>query len=134
MPSLEDIENALPGGFHDAHVRSCQLDFAARSVSFELDLSVGNPDSTDSEERNRYRTAILKLEGLVAFTVDPPFVTSLLLPGVPLWIDLVRHGGDLLSGMDIPSDAFRTCFFVQNWNATVVIAARNAEFSWRASG
>ena len=134
MPSLEDIEDGLPSGFHDARVRSCALDFAARSVLFELDLSVGNPDSADSDERDRYRTAILKLEGLVAFRVDPPLGTAPLLPGVPLWIDVVQHGGDLLSGMDIPPDAFRTCFFVQNWNATVAVAARNAEFSWRASG
>jgi hypothetical protein len=130
MPSLQDIEQTLPSGFHDAHVRTCILGFADCVVSFELDLSVGNPDASDPTERDRYRAATLRLDGVVACEIEPRVPSGAALPNVPLWIDLVQHNGDLLAGRDLPPDVFRASFFVQNWNASVVIAARNAELSW----
>jgi len=41
-------EDSLPSGFHDAHVHSCELNFATRTVCFDLEISVGDPDSSDS--------------------------------------------------------------------------------------
>lgn len=132
MPTLEDIERDLPSGFHDARVHACAVGFAERVASFEVELSVGNPDASDPAERDRYRAATLRLDGLVACEIDPPVPNAALLTGAPLWLELLQHNGDLLATRDLAPDVFRACFFVQNWNASVVLAARNAELSWRS--
>jgi hypothetical protein len=62
MTTLRDIEISLPSGFHDALVHSCDFSFAARTASFQLEISVGDPDSSDPAERDRYRHATLKLD------------------------------------------------------------------------
>ena len=130
MPTLRDIENSLPCGFHDARVHSCALSFATRTASFDLEIWVGDLDSSDSAERD-YGPATLKLAGVAVCEFDAPHPVPALLTGTPLWIDLVQHDGNLLADRDLPTDLFRACFFVQNWNGSVLIAARDAEFAWR---
>lgn len=131
MATLRDIENSLPSGFHDARVHSWELSFAGRTASFELELSVGDPDSSDPTERDRYRPGTLRFDGLAVCELDASHPIPTLLTSAPLWIDLVQHDGDLLADRDLPPELFRACFFVQTWNTTVLIAARHAEFSWR---
>jgi hypothetical protein len=130
MATLRDIEDSLPSGFHDARVHSCELSFATRTARFDLEISVGDPDSSDSAERDRYRPATLKLTGVAVCEFDAPHPIPALLVGTPLWIDLVQHDGDMLADRDLPPDLFRACLFVQNWNGSVLIAARDAEFAW----
>lgn len=130
MPTLRDIEERLPSGFHDARVHSCNLSFATRTASFELEISVGDPDSSDSADRERYRPATLKLEGVAVCEFDALHPIPALLTGAPLWIDLVQHDGDLLVGRGLPPELFRACFFIQDWNGSLLLAARDAEFAW----
>jgi hypothetical protein len=134
MATLRDIENCLPSGFHDARVHSCEFNFGTRTLCFHhLEISVGDPDSSDSDERARYRAATLKFTEVAVCEFEAPHSIPALLTGKPPWIDLVQHDGDLLLDRDLPADLFRACFFVQNWNGSVLIAARDAEFAWLPS-
>jgi hypothetical protein len=130
MATLRDVENSLPSGFHDARVRSCALSFVARSASFDLEISVGDPDSSDPAERDRYRPGTLRFDGVAVCEFDAPHPIPTLLTGAPLWFDLIQHDGDLLADRGLPPELFRACFFVLTWNGSVLIAARHAEFSW----
>ena len=113
MPTLRDIENSLPSGFHDALVHSWDLSFAGRSASFDLEISVGDPDSSDPAERDRYRTGTLKLDGIAVCEFDAPHPIPTLLTATPLCIDFIQHDGDLSADRDLPADLFRAGFVVK---------------------
>jgi hypothetical protein len=42
--TLEDIEESLPNGLHDAEVTSVSIDYAQHRVTFDVCIWVGNMD------------------------------------------------------------------------------------------
>jgi len=130
MTTLQDIENNLPNGFHDALLRSCHLDFVARTASLELDVSMGDSESADSDEHDRYARATLLLDGLAFCEVRAPDPTYPFQEPAAVLVDLSEPDPDHPVIKILPNDTFAGRFFVTNWNSFIYVAARHAILHW----
>src|SRR5215831_19279412 len=83
---LEELEDSLPDGFHDARLYGMVARYDRAELEMELDLSVGDPDAESSEERDAYKRATLKLTGLECLTIEPRGTPSDGLPHDGLFI------------------------------------------------
>ncbi len=106
MATLQDIENGLPNGFHDALIHSCTLDFVTRTASFKLDISTGDPESADVGECDRYDSATLTLEHLAFCEVQPPHPTYPFEEPIPLQVDLSEPDAGHPVIQSLPSSTF----------------------------
>jgi hypothetical protein len=130
MTTLQDIENSLPNGFHDALIRSCHFDFVARTASFELDVSTSDPELADSNDRDRYAAATLLLYDLAFCELQAPNPNYPFQKAVPLRVDLSEPDGDHPVIKALASGTFAARFFVTNWNSFIYLAARHARLEW----
>jgi hypothetical protein len=130
MTTLQQIENSLPNGFHDALVRSCHLDFVARTASLELDVCMGDAESADSDERDSYARATLLLDGLAFCEVQAPDPTYPFQQPAPLRVDLSEPDPAHPVIKSLPNDIFAGRFFVTSWNSFIYLAARHATLEW----
>jgi hypothetical protein len=55
---LEELEDNLPNGFHDAEIFSLELNYGAGTAKFRMNLLVGWPDDAEPE-RDSYQEASL---------------------------------------------------------------------------
>lgn len=125
MTTLREIAEGLPNGFHDAQVDVCTIDFAARTLTFELALWVG-----DDKELERYRGARLRVAGLLYCAFDPPDERYPFAAREPLVIDLCDPDPAVPVNAALPPDAFSARFWVTSWNAFIHLAATSAELAW----
>jgi hypothetical protein len=135
--TFEELDQALPNGFHDAMVRTITVDYAEQTAVIAMHLLVGIPGGPRPDE---YRQATLKVSGLCYFWIEPPDAAyPFLRGGSP--IDVAGYPDDpeafpalnaLLPVMPKDTTCFR--FFVHNWNSFIHIAARDAQISWTGDG
>src|SRR5579862_191828 len=131
--TFEELSKDLPNGFHDAWIKSINLNFKNHSILIDLDLCVGNPEDVNPDEM---RSGTLKVLSPYLFLIDPPDSKHQLMPSQgSLWID----GDTVKTGQNAELDKFRTqlppgaClyrFFVDDWNSFMYFAAAGVEFSW----
>lgn len=123
MATLWDIAKSLPNGFHDALLRGYQVDFVARTLSFDLEVATGDSDA--------YRAATLTLTRLAFCEVQAPDSRYPFQNPAPLLVDLVECDATHLAVRAAGPSAFAGSFFVTNWNAFIHFAAEGAVIEWR---
>src|SRR5579864_1916630 len=69
--TLEELENTLPNGLHDADVHRIAIDYAERRVTFDLAVWVGNLDDPP-ERREAYQIGRIEISGLLFIVMEPP--------------------------------------------------------------
>ena len=135
--SLNQIDEQIPNGFHDAILQTVTLDFVSKTARLKLQMSVGEPEAESEEAREGYRGAVLTLEGLVYFVIDTPdlerekeFRTT---RGVSIDAgDAMNRDSPRAPGPcgAVPEGAFAYWFFVHEWNCFTHVAARHASLEW----
>lgn len=129
--TVEDIANSLPNGFHDALLESFQADYMKRTLSFDLQIDL----TTETDIKNRYRRAQLKVTGLVYVSVEPPGARYLADAN-----EFVIDTGDFSGGrapnpaiaLDLlPEGVSASWMFVDAWNSFIHFAAAEAHLTWR---
>jgi len=129
--TLATIAAQLPNGFHDAHLRRLAVDYVDRRATLALDLSVGDVDADAHAEREAYRPAVITISGLLWCVIEAPKTNDE--SRDDLWID-AGPVSTLKKKPSIPAspeDAFAWWIFVNQWNAFIYIAARNASLEWQ---
>ena len=128
--TLDELDSSLPNGFHDAKIRSVMIDYNACEARLKIDLWVGALDARTVEEREKYAPAELTLSGLLYWIAEAP--EDLCSPG-GLWIDagsMERLQTKKPKLPEIPADGFAYYFYVNDWNAFIFLAAKNAQLVW----
>src|SRR5229473_1564672 len=74
--TLEQLENSLPNGFHDAEIESIAVDYVSKRAVIKMRLHTGDPGAANEDEREAYKQADLLLSELFYFVIDPPDPTS----------------------------------------------------------
>ena len=134
--TLEELADTLPNGFHDAEVRQLNIDYVKREARLLLDLLVGDPSAQTEELREGYRQAEVKLSGLLYWVIEPPDARYEYGKAGTLWIDAGALGSDepqpsVKLPEPLPSGAFASWIFVQDWNAFMYVAAMDASIEWK---
>jgi hypothetical protein len=131
--TLDELENSLPNGLHDAEVRRVSIDYLQRSMTIDLDVFVGEVDAP-SEKREAYRDGSLVISGLQFATVEAPDARYPFAESGCLRLDTCdmtkKLAPELLA--KLPTDSFCRSFFVNEWNAFVHFAGLSAEILWKA--
>jgi len=130
--TLEELENALPNGLHDAEVQRIAVDYAERKATIELAVWVGEM-SDPPERREAYKTGRLEISGLVFLVMEPPVAYRV---ESRITLDSVDPGRGLDAELlaSLPEGAFCHSFFVSQWNAFMHIGAKHAEMTWLNHG
>ncbi len=133
--TLDELDHNLPNGFHDAEISSLELDYVAGIAKFQLSLLVGGPDGPEAMG-DTYRRAILTITGLCFCSIGHPYPTYPFLPnGKPICVSGDPARPDHLPTLSdlaakFPAGTWCYRFFVQDWNAFIHIAGRDAEVRW----
>ncbi len=131
--TLEELENSLPNGFHDAEIQRVSIDYQQRAMIIDMDVFVGDVDAP-LEEREAYREGTLVISGLQFAAIEPPDAHCPFSTPRASRIDAC----DMTKKLDpallqtLPEDSFVRSFFVNDWNAFVHVAGLGAEIQWRA--
>lgn len=131
--TFKEIEEKLPNGFHDARIRSIDMDFVRRCLSLRMDLLVGQPDSQNPDG---YRPGTLSVRSASLFFLEPPDPTYSFVPDG----SAVNVDGDAISpgqngAVDrllpvLPDDASVYRFFLEEWNSFLYVGGASVELSW----
>lgn len=120
--------------FHDSTIKRIIVDFLAREAKFDCVVFIGDPDSRETQPREA--TGTLTLTGLLYISVEPPHSTY------PYEKDAweISYDGPVETTTfkapipklpePLPGNAFTHCFFINNWNSFMFIAATGANFEW----
>lgn len=133
--TLDEWDQRLPNGFHDAKILSIAIDYRASVAKFRLALHVGWPDDPEPE-REEYQDAEMIVTGLCFCSIDPPdpnyrFLTDgqpICVGGDPAQADHFPALPELLAKCPAGTWCYR--FFVHDWNTFIQIAARDAQIAW----
>jgi hypothetical protein len=69
--TLEDIENSLPNGLHDAAMQRFTVDYGQRTLAMEVLVWVGGMKES-GQERERYRRGLIEVSELIFLVMEPP--------------------------------------------------------------
>lgn len=133
--TLDELDKKLPNGFHDAHIFSINLDYVAGTAELHLSLWVGSMDDPPPA-REEYHEASLLVTGLCFCSIEPPYPSYPFIPhGLPVTVSGDPAKSDHLPSLTdlsarCPAGTWYYRFFVNDWNAFIHIAARDAEFDW----
>jgi hypothetical protein len=132
--TLEELENTLPNGLHDAEVKRITVDYAQRRVTFELAVWVGSIDESP-ERREAYKNGLVEVSGLLFLVMEPPdpkypFTRS----GITIdGCNMSKNINDELL-KSLPPGSFFRSLWVSEWNTFIHIAANSARIVWMNDG
>jgi hypothetical protein len=131
--TLEELENSLPNGFHDAEIERISVDYQRSLLVIELRFFVGDLVAP-IDMREAYRPAVLTLSGVQFLAIDPPDARYPFSESGPLRIDACDATKNLDANLvkTLPTNSFSRSFFVAEWNAFIHIAASSAAIEWTA--
>ncbi|MBI3572574.1 MAG: hypothetical protein HY092_00020 [Candidatus Kerfeldbacteria bacterium] len=132
--TIEEIEKTLPSGFHDACLEKLNIDYGKREVTLEISVDIGAFDSPRGELKEANRKGILTVSGLLFCVIEPPDSRSPYQKAKGLWI---TDSGPVKSAKllaklpeSLPNGVFAHYFFINEWNAFIIVVATGARFDW----
>jgi hypothetical protein len=131
--TIDEIEATLPNGLHDASLERMCVDYVRREIKLEL-LACVEPPVSSGVIKEAMRKGILTVSGLHSCVVEAPTVWSSDKVTEGLWI---ADSGPLAAGVllsklpgPLPHNAFAHYFFINDWNAFIIIVGVSAHFVW----
>jgi hypothetical protein len=130
--TLEQLEQALPNGLHDAQIQQVEMDYEHARLVLRVKVLIGLPGQAPLD-RERYRSGKIVFEGVQLLSIELPEAgTGFQYPG-SVWFSYERT----LPGV-IPvavANALRPgtlsySLFVREWLSCIQIAATEVGFSW----
>jgi hypothetical protein len=131
--SIDELERTLPNGLHDAFVSGINLDYVERRAELKIDVWVGDLHAAPGQERERRRSGVLEISGLLYFAIEPPDPTYPFARPEPLWVDVgssTEWPSPSTLPRELPEGAFTFLLFVQQWNSSIRVAASSVTLRW----
>ena len=131
--TLEEIEDSLPNGLHDAEIQRVSIDYQQRTITIDMAVFVGEVDAP-LEQREAYREAALLISGLQFASIEPPDARCPFAASRASRIDSCDMTKNLAPGLlqALPKGCFVRSLFVDDWNAFVHVAGLGAKIQWKA--
>ncbi|MGB8031929.1 MAG: hypothetical protein WCF30_19930 [Terracidiphilus sp.] len=130
--TLEQLEQELPNGLHDAQILSIKRSFEEESLILEVRILVGLPDNPP-ETRSEYRKAVITFTGVKLFIVESPDASSAFLAPGGVWFSAGRSepgtfSPELEEKLGFSADSYS--LFILDWQSSIHIAASDVSFAW----
>lgn len=131
--TLEQIENTLPNGLHDAQIASLYIDYKRACLTFEVEVLVGLPGQPHPECES-YRRGRLSFEPMYYCSIEYPQ------PGVPfeqpglVWFSYERTArAEIPASVEqhLPKDTQYYSLFIREWLSSIHVASGAVGFSWQ---
>jgi len=132
--TIDEIEMSLPNGLHDSELTGLEIDYTNRTAKFHINVNITPVVQEVADEQ--YRLGILNVSGLLFCVSEPPDPSYPYSDPTGLWI---TNSGPVKSELELlplellgslPKDSFAHYLFIDEWNACIYIAARDARFEW----
>jgi hypothetical protein len=129
--TLQEIENSLPNGLHDAQVRRVEIDYEKRIVKFSLLLWTGDLSSEEETVRETYQEGELTIKDFIYCVIEPPDPTYPYAGASTITIGAGSATEEPIKTQtalpsELPEGAFAYWFFVNEWNSFLHIAGMDA--------
>jgi hypothetical protein len=133
--TLEDLDQTLPNGLHDAQIRAMTHDYVRGVVTLAVRILVGLPDDPP-QERSRYRDGEIQFQKVLFCAVGAPNNERILGHPGSIWFNFCRTEPGVL-----PENLVKTltpetlCYslYIFEWESEIHIAAADVSFSWSDS-
>jgi hypothetical protein len=127
--TLQEIENKLPNGLHDAQLLRLDLDLARSTLILEVEVDSSIPE--EDKEEGDPTPAKITVTGLCYLKLDPPDVLNPYAIGTATLIDTgddpVQKGlVDAEVAKKLPKGSFLHWIYLNGWNAIMVVGGREA--------
>jgi hypothetical protein len=134
LPSmtLEELEESLPNGLHDAQICKIAVDYNRTELTLDVRVWIGLL-SQPRPDRDHYRSGAIVFRRVYFYSVEPPEVASAFKHPGPVSfscerMELAAMPQELAAS--IPSDMQCYSLFVQDWISHIHICAAEVNFSW----
>jgi len=129
--TLQELEKRLPNGLHDSTINRIAIDYEQRTLTLDIDVWVGDMDGA-RERREIYKRGQILISGLFFAVMEPPDPKYPFLNSNRLTIDGCDMSKSLSAELmdSLPEGAFFRSLWVNEWNAFIHFAARNAGLTW----
>lgn len=134
--TLEDLDQALPNGLHDAQIRAMTHDYEREVVKLAVKILVGLPDDLPPD-RSRYRNGEILFHKVLFCSVEVPENERILGRPGSIWFNFCRTDPGVLPENLVKSltpETFCYSLYIFEWESQIHIAAADLSFSWSDSG
>lgn len=130
--TLEQLEQSLPNGLHDAKMCSFACDLENETVAVKVGVLVGLPEDPP-ELRDRYRDAIIKFNGAKLFVVERPEASSAFSASGGVSFSIARsepHAFSREIKQRLSTETNYYSLYVLDWESSIHLAAIEITFEW----
>lgn len=130
--TLEQLEQLLPNGLHDAKIASFARDLENETLALRVSVLVGLPDDPP-ELQDRYRDAVITFSGVRLFVVECPDASSAFLAPGGVFFSIARSEPGTFSREiedRLPSGTNYYSLYVLDWESSIHLAATELAFEW----
>ena len=129
--TLEEIEDTLPNGFHDAQIQEIAMNYDEARLTLRIKIWAGSPSSSPPE-RDRYRSGILTFRRVQFFAVELPQAGIAFQHPGHIWFSFGRTPSDTIPPRIsdvLPQGTLCYSLFILDWFSSIHIAAAEVSLS-----
>jgi hypothetical protein len=130
--TLEELEQSLPNGLHDAKICSFTRDLEKEILVLKVGVLVGLPDDPP-ELQWRYRDGVITFTGVRLFFVECPVASSAFSASGGVFFSIARGKPGTFSREiedRLPSETDYYSLYVLDWESSIHLAATEIAFEW----
>jgi hypothetical protein len=130
--TLEEIEDLLPNGLHDAQIERMTRDYESAELALKVSVLVGLP-TQPSPDRESYRAADIVFRRVYFCAVELPQSESAFQHPGSLWFSYERMRPNVIPdslAKALPKGTQCYSLFVREWMSEMHVAALDVDFSW----
>ncbi|MGB7549155.1 MAG: hypothetical protein WBM14_15555 [Terracidiphilus sp.] len=134
--TLEDLEQTLPNGLHDAQIKARMHDYEHAIVKLDVRIVVGLPEQ-DIAYRLRYRSGEIQFHKVLFCSVEAPENERILGHPGSIWFVFDRTEPGVLPekiAQSLPPETLCYSLYILEWESQIHIAAGDVSFSWSDPG
>ena len=133
--TLEQLEEELPNGLHDAQIRAITRNFENGTLTLGVRILIGLIDDPPPK-RTEYRNGTITFTEVALFVIESPDASSPFLAPGRVSFSVSRSEVDLFPAdimKKLPQGVSMYSFFILDWYSNVHVAASDMRFGWEES-
>ena len=133
--TLEDLDQSLPNGLHDARINTIARDFEEANVKLGVEILFGLPDDPPAD-RYRYRKGEILFNRVQFCTVELPENEKIIGHPGSIWFKFWRTKPEDLPpniGRFLSPEVLLYSLYILEWESQIRNAAGDVSFSWSDS-